>query len=337
MIDKNKHIDSDHLMGKYLSGEAVPEEIRWLEKWVLKAEENKKRFNAIRQTWALTNKTIKASDINIDAEWSKLQSRMDEFDNSKVIAFTEKRKSFIGFKIAAAVVVLISLSFVLYYLFSGSNTEQIVAHESIEVKTLPDGSQVTLNHHTKLSYAIKNSEDKRVVKLEGEAFFDVEQDTKRPFIIETDLAKVEVLGTSFSVNSRKENSVIEVVVETGKVAFKAQGNQIDLVRGQKGIFEKETGKFRKEINTDVNYNSWKTRRMVFENSKLAYVFDKIGQIYHVDLKVSNSEINACMITATFDQQPLEAVLNILEETLDLEIENQGSVIVISGEGCNPPQ
>jgi len=337
MNNKNKHIDPHSLIGKYLTNEASKEEIALLEKWVVEDEANKKLFNDYKQAWSLSNMEKTRKEVGVNDEWKKLESKLFAGKTIQIDRNEKIRKTGFNqyFKIAASVIVLLSLSFVLYYMFSNSGKEQFIADNLVKTTTLADGSEVTLNHNSTITYYKEKKKTKnRKVKLEGDAFFKVEPDASKPFIIETQNVEIEVLGTSFYVNSHENKPTIEVIVNSGKVALKAQKNkQVILTPGEKGIFNKETRELQEIENKDVNYIAWKTKHLEFENKRLTDVVYQISKTYHTDIKIGNPEISNCRITVIFDNQTLDAVLNILEETLDLRIEKQNGKVIISGDGC----
>lgn len=337
MENNEKYIDFNDLTAKYLANEASEEEISLLEEWVLKNDENKKIFNDLKQAWILSNLNKSNKNIDINEEWDKIQLKLFK-DKAKYISINKhsnQRKLIpLVYKIAAAILIpLVSLLF-LYYLVYKPGTDNLIAQDSIITNTLPDGTIVTLNYNSKLTFPEKFNRKIRKVKLEGDAFFNVEHNDEQPFIIETQDINIKVLGTSFFVNSRKQNSTIEVVVNTGKVALKAGDNKIILKANERGIYNKSSGILHKEKNNDVNYNSWKTKYLIFENAVLYDVIRKINEAYHIHIKIINPEMNNCRITVTFNNQSIDAVLNILQETLDLKIEKHNNYISISGKGCD---
>lgn len=337
MKNDNNHIDYAGLIGKYLVKEATAEEINTLEKWVGESDENKDTFNKYKQSWILSGINKENMNIDLNAEWATLSSKL--FENRIEPAPSPKvRKLQPGipliFKIAAAVVVLFTATFFLYNFFMKPGTEKMMATNVIETETLSDGTIITLNRNSTLSYPKQFEKDVRKVKLTGDAFFEVEHNKYQPFVIESQNIEIEVLGTSFYVNAHEENSTIEVVVNSGGVALRSdKEEQIILKAGDKGIFDKKTGQLFREKNTDVNYNSWKTKLLVFDDTKLAEVVDKLNEVYDTNIEIINPEIDNCRITVTFDNMTIEAVINILRETLDIVIEKHDNGYFISGEGC----
>ena len=227
-------------------------------------------------------------------------------------------------------------AFSIYYFINSQGSNQLVAQIQIEEVELSEGSRVTVNSNSKLTYPKNFEKDKREVKLSGEAFFEVAKDPSRPFIINAGDIRVEVLGTSFNVRAYENQEQVEVTVSTGKVAVFALDNPEDrvvLVKGQKAIFYKSSTKIESTLNDNINFASWKTKEIIFEDTPMPDVIRIINEIYKSDLKLVGEQLKECPVTTTFDNQSLESVLKVLESTLDLSIDEKGNSIEISGDGC----
>ncbi len=210
----------------------------------------------------------------------------------------------------------------------------MVASNVIESETLIDGTVITLNRNSTLTYPEKFKKEIREVELSGDAYFEVEHNKNQPFVIKSQDIEIEVLGTSFYVNAHEKNATVEVVVNSGGVALRSdKQNQVVLKAGDRGVFDKKTRQLTRYKNEDINYNSWKTRMLVFDDTELLEVVDKLNEVYNTNIEIINPEINDCHITVTFDNMSIEAVLNILGETLDIIIEKSKQGYIISGEGC----
>ncbi len=159
-------------------------------------------------------------------------------------------------------------------------------------------------------------------------------------------AEVEVLGTSFNINPSNEK--IEVTVASGKVSFREnkennqKQNSILLVKGEKGVLYDKTKNrpdsvpslVRFERNDDINYLAWLNHRLVFENMQMQEVVTKVESYYNVRLKLENSSLKECRFTGTFDQTPLNDVLETLSFGANLQIKKSDSTTyLLSGLGC----
>jgi ferric-dicitrate binding protein FerR (iron transport regulator) len=80
--------------------------------------------------------------------------------------------------------------------------------------------------------------------------------------------------------------------------------------------------------------AWKTRRIQFDDVPLSEIISTLASVYHVNIKLADPGPGNCRITATFDNQPVTSVLNVIRSTLDLQIHNQGNTYLLSGKPCN---
>ncbi|MCG8309419.1 MAG: FecR domain-containing protein [Cytophagales bacterium] len=330
----NRNNDSAYidLITRKLSNEISPEEDQKLGMWLSESNENQQLFDSYKATWYEMDRVKGKTSKDIDSEWARLEQAID-FEG-RTIRINAKFTHV--YRYAAAILMIAVSAFLIYYFLSNRGTEQLVARAQIEEVKLSEGSKVTVNSNSTFTYPKKFEKDKREVELSGEAFFEVAMDPERPFIIHTGDIRVEVLGTSFNVKAYEHHRQIEVTVSSGKVAVYPQQNPDDrvvLVKGQKAIFHKSSTKIEKSLNEDINFNSWKTKVIIFEDAPMPEVIRIINEIYKSDLMLIGDRLDECPVTTTFDNQSLESVLNVLRSTLDLTIERKGDRYEISGKGC----
>ncbi|WP_291727643.1 FecR family protein [Bernardetia sp.] len=310
---------------------------------------------------------------NIEKGWQVLSKKIQEYEAQKDVQQTtqkewvkpspaenKKAKSVSIFreigKIAAALVIGLGLGWWINSSVSVSDNSldnQIIVHQHSDTPlVLPDGSKIWLNKNATIAYNSDfgkfESTQKRNLKLTGEAFFDIARDEKHPFTIDVEgKAEVEVLGTSFNINPTKEK--IEVTVASGKVNFKNnishksdKQQSILLTKGEKGILYDATANrpdsvsmlAKLEKNDDVNYLAWLNHRLVFENMQMQEVVSKVESYYNIRLKLENPNLKECRFTGTFDQTPLNDVLETLSFGANLQIRKSDSTTyLLSGSGC----
>jgi len=229
----------------------------------------------------------RSRNVDVDKAWNKLYNRLE---GDKLI---RKNSTLFNpvFRIAASVILIIGLTFTGLYIgtnsFEKNNINTITAgieQKNLEV-TLPDGSKVVLNRNSKIEYPDKFNRKTRSVKLQGEAFFDIEPNTSRPFIVDAGTANITVLGTSFNVNTG--NNGVEVFVTSGKVMLSSNtGNQsITLEKGDVGSIL--DNKATKMANTDPNYLSWKTEILRFEGDYLGKVLNDLKRVHNINIEVQS--------------------------------------------------
>jgi hypothetical protein len=202
---------------------------------------------------------------------------------------------------------------------------------------LPDSSKVYLNKYSELSYSENLIKGERIVNMKGEIYFDVKKSKNRPFIVSTKTARVEVLGTSFSIKSFSEGRE-EVIVESGKVLFSEngnnEGNKILLTPGMKAYLD-PGNPIVNVLSDHVNDLSWKTNKMIFNETPIKEVIEKIQSYFDVKVNFNGSKILDCHFTGTFDQpKSLEGVLEIISLSINGSYEIKNKEYLLTSKGCN---
>jgi transmembrane sensor len=323
----------EELMTRVLAGEATPQQEAELSSWVSASTENQQRFESFRKIFDVTNrhyqKQSKPVDIDLDQEWDKFHNRI----KMKTIQ-PEAKPSTHWLKMAAAILVLVVSGMVINY-FLYKNDIQYNTTASIVSIQLPDSSTVVLNSRSSLLHKPSFGEESRIVELDGEAYFNVRADSKKPFIIETTKGNIEVVGTSFSVSSYDSLASVEVSVETGIVTFHVPdaGQTVKLTPGQKAVYDKTKNELSTTTYGNPNEFSWGTKRIVFQEATLEEVVATINKTYHVNMTLDQPVSSACVVTVSFENQDLDAVLRVLETTLNITITRNGPDITLNSDGC----
>jgi len=156
--------------------------------------------------------------------------------------------------------------------------------------TLADGTHIWLNSGSQLSYPSEFKTDSREVYLSGEAFFDVKANPNKPFYVITRDIKIKVLGTRFNVSSYNEDNTTQTVLLKGKVTTgknKIFAQTIDLMPGERMIYDKTKENISKD-KVDVRlYASWVNGYLIFENVPITEVFKKLERFYNKEIVVDN--------------------------------------------------
>ncbi len=157
--------------------------------------------------------------------------------------------------------------------------------------TLPDGTKVWLNAASTLTYPSRFSEEERVVKLEGEAYFEVAKAyTKKakgkahnrlPFLVKTSNQVIEVLGTQFNVMAYSDETATKTTLIEGLVSLKTNKDHLKLVPGEQGILHNAT--FYKTV-VDVNQQTaWKDSKFIFYETELQEAMKDLSRWYNLDV------------------------------------------------------
>jgi transmembrane sensor len=196
---------------------------------------------------------------------------------------------------------------------------------------LEDGSEVTLNANSSLKVPKDLlASEMREVWLEGEAFFAI---AKRPhkvrFSVHTENLNVEVLGTKFNVNNRRGHT--EVVLDEGRVKLtsrlKANAAPVYMKPGDLVSLSASDTTLRRKVVSPEKYNAWQTNRLIFEDTPLQIVAEKIEDYYGVTIKFQNHDLTKRELTGTLPNNDLGVVLRTLSATHKLEIIREKDVII----------
>jgi ferric-dicitrate binding protein FerR (iron transport regulator) len=272
-------------------------------------------------------------------EWDDLQT---------IIRIEEASKNGNTFRLfpwlaRAAAAILIILGVIYVYNRQSSSMDQLImqtmvmsGEHSQKQVALPDGTTVFLNRGSELLFPETFDQNSREVYLKGEAFFDVAPNKEQPFVVHAGISKTTVLGTSFNLRAYGKEDDIRLTVVSGKVAFTltddrekvivTPGNMANLNRNSKQISHGE--------NPDLNFLSWKTHELKFDNCPLDELVMVLGRHYTVDIRLENDSTRNCRFTGDFKETELDNILEIITRAIGSTYEQTGDFVVILGPGCN---
>lgn len=321
------------LLGLKLAGEAIPEELEELQRLISKNEEW--RLIAEEITHNIVSEITE--DEKNDAETlffahsvsMQLSGRFEEH-KTKVKPWQSWKKTVLSF---AAVLMIIAGGFYTFQKWQ-SFQDNFSANEIVTKKgnksniKLQDGTQVSMNSDTRLSYGSDFGTKIREVKLEGEAFFDVAHDAAKPFIIHAGNINIKVLGTAFNVKNYIQDGTIETSLIRGKieVTFNDRPNEkIILHPGEKLVIknllantEKQSDRISEskiELNS-VNHlqdsvvaeTAWLKNRIVFNNESFENIAHQLERKFDVDFIFKNANLKGDAYTGDYEKESLEKIL-----------------------------
>jgi len=333
-------------MAKYLDHEMNASEQKDFEKDLKSDKELERILESVREKWNATKTNQNMIEVNTDSSWEKLKNRIENKEkvanHAETVSANKERNIIITvLRIAAVLIITAGLGLIIYRAFIypriSSERQMVVKSEPDRMirTTLPDGSVVHLKANSEIHYKLV-SEGTRELALKGEAFFEIEPDAKKPFIVTAGPAIIKVFGTSFSVTSEEERQIVNVYVESGLVSLsnKTRQNQtVTLEPGYMGILSKSG--IEKKVNSDENWLAWKTGKLVFRMTPLNSVITDLNHTYNIRINLENPDISDCHFTGTFlDHQPVDTVLEVLKTAFNLDIKRTNAYIILKGNGCN---
>lgn len=314
--------NQDLLLAKYFAGEANHHEEAQVRQWM---EQHPQEAAKLKAAWEKQMGIV----VNTRLAWQQVQRRINQTHRIRTL-----RRQLLPW--VAAAVLVFGIGVVWWNMVQTQQIWQISQTNThqLDSLTLADGSKVWLRHTSQLRYPKVFGNSQRVVHLTGEAYFEIVKDTTKPFIIYTGSTATKVLGTSFNLRARPEESKVEVSVNSGKVAFfevAQPSKQLLLTKGKQGRFE--MGKLSKIMAYSPNLMSWKTGVLSFKKAKLRLVARILEKHYGKPVRLINSKLGDCMLTAHLEKLPLRETIEVIALTLNLQYQINEKEVLLNGKTC----
>lgn len=270
---------------------------------------------------------IDADAVNLK-EFISLRKSYDTFLWQDTAGVSKKTKKTFSLRpvtqrilqIAAAFVLAFGLSYIMLQILSKEDIEMQTVYVPAGQRTLvtlADGTTVWVNGKSTLTFPSHFSSRTRNVELDGEAYFDVQKDPEKQFIVSTaHQSAIKVLGTKFNVKAYKEaDEVITTLVE-GKVNFEfnnasQQPQYIIMAPGQKLIYYSQNGKTELYTTSGERELSWKDGKIIFRQTSLRDALDILADRYNAEFVVRENVPHDDSFSGTFTNRNLEQVLNFI--------------------------
>jgi ferric-dicitrate binding protein FerR (iron transport regulator) len=319
----------EHIIIKFLQGEATPEETDFLERWVNEDARHREQFREVNRTFQVAVKLPRFNPKRVDAAWEVFADKIHS-DNKKHRSFFTLRNP-IAVRIAASVLVLL-VAGISWWTYSDVSTQQkaFVQYTNLE-KTrivLPDNSVVWLNANSTLSYDADFGESTRKVILKGEAFFDVTKSQKE-FVVSTDNLSIHVKGTRFNVSTLKDGKE-ETTLEEGRVILKVKGTKqsYDLRPGDQVTYNRNSNHIERNQVKPSNYSSWKEEILLLENLSLRDIADKLEARYKVTIVIDSAIAQRENLTMSIREETLVEVLELIKLSTSLNYTIDGNEVTL---------
>jgi ferric-dicitrate binding protein FerR (iron transport regulator) len=317
--------EMDELLAKYMLGEASGEEIKVVDEWVKASDANLKYFNHFKQIWDNAATLKVESRLDEDASWAEFkQLAANPQPQAKI-----RRMSTGWLKIAAMLLLTIGAATVVYKMLYTYPSQMLTlqAGNVVKTDTLADGSVITLNKNSSITYPDRFTGDSREITLaKGEAFFEIAPDKTKPFLIHINDVVVKVVGTSFNI--KKQDTLTKVIVETGVVQVIRKKIVIRLKPTETAEIDRRSGRITKGVAADRLYNFYRTNLLVADNTPLWRVVQILNDAYNANITIADKRIANRPISTTFIIGSLEDNLSVIRETFNLQTVRKAGKIII---------
>ncbi|MEI6677070.1 MAG: FecR domain-containing protein [Mariniphaga sp.] len=306
------------LLPGYLSGELSDKDRVMIDEWRNVDSENEVIYLESLKAWEAMILLNEMEQFNSFEALRKVNTKISQ---------PQSAKWWINLQRVAAILMLPLLIYSGYLTIQNqtiNNSQEQVMMQTISSRqgmvtqfALADGTKVWLNSASKLEFPTRFTGSKREVILKGEAFFEVTRNEKQPFRVNANELKVEVLGTSFNVVSFEDDTQSEVVLVTGKVALSSENGKIvkeysTMIPGQRAIYQKEAQKVITEQVEVEKYIAWRDGNLIFRDDSMEDVVKRLSRWFNVEITINDPEINNYIYKATFRNENLVQVLNLLK-------------------------
>lgn len=260
------------------------------------------------------------------ASYGKLEKRLPHVRN--------RRLFHLQISMAAATVALLCVMGWFAYDYLRPDVLQTVSTLA-EVRTvrLPDGSEVTLNHFSSLTYPERFRQANRQVTLNGEAYFEVAKDSEHPFIVQAEAVSVQVLGTHFNVEAYRDDPEVKTTLLEGSVAVsdKDQSARIVLRPNESAIYNKVKKSLVLEATSHAPEEiAWRHGKFIFHNLSLQEIARQLSNSFGVDIRISEEALLNYKLTASFTNgESLEQILTLLQQAGQFDYSRNNNQLTIT--------
>lgn len=316
---------------KQLKGKGTTAEVEKFNQWEQESTENQIISDSYKKTWEWSGQYDTPFNPDVEAGLSRLKARIAQDKTNDQVTVSRRQPAKTRslwpqsvIKIAAAAAIVLGFAFLAKNFLQPSSQPFIVSTTSNQQEkvTLTDGSIVWLNENSSLTFNAPGNRTERRATLKGEAFFEVAENPNKPFIIETEDTKVQVLGTAFNVRAVDGEYFTEVQVQSGKVSFKTKETQeeVILTADEKGVYKGQSKTLAKDTDKSLNSIAWHTKTLKFQNTPLQKVLDDLERYFDVNIELTKPELYNCGFTSPFTDANLDVVLKTIQTAYGMELQ-----------------
>lgn len=365
------------LLARHLAAEATAAERAELRAWVQADPTHLQILTTVTRAWERASEAaampVLFSPADVEAAWQRFRPLMAApaaaapaavpavlpaapasvpgAPASRPVWPLQRRAAARRWQLAAGLAMLLGVGFALAKKWLFQPQELVLTYASAAGRRpvqLPDGSRVWLNARSRLRYAgvgLAPAQGRRAVQLTGEAYFEVQPNPARPFVVTTTTAHVRVTGTAFNVRAYAAEDSVEVSVAHGQVWLSpvaALGDSVQLLAGTRAAVHaadapgRIAAPSRRRQAADPNFRAWQTDTLRFTDAPLAQVTRTLRAAFGTSVELSSPGLAQCRFTGTFPRPQPTAVLAVLAAATASRLAPDGrGGYLLQGAGCGP--
>jgi transmembrane sensor len=326
----------ESLLIRYLNGNCTPDETQQVREWLQKPG-SREKMDAIFGKYWLNPKNKPTSAADYDLLLSRIHNRA---------GIRQKRKLNVELfarvlRVAASVALILFSAFFLRegILFHKNNPElgeEMQARTIVRVTgpgekltlKMSDGTKITLNARSEITFTMPFGRDERLVSLRGEAFFEIASDSLRPFRVKTDELTTTALGTQFNVSTRGES--YKVALTQGRVSVEARANPVELIPGQMAVWSPGLTDATPSVSrfNPQRVTAWKEGNLMFDRKPLGAILRELEDWYGVEMRIDPELDKDRRVIGTFQNKNLKDILTGLSFSTGFNFQIRGKIVTI---------
>lgn len=316
---------NDELLIKYLLKETSEDENILVKRWLEAHPDHQKEYEQMKWVWDRSKDSLQSSEVDENLAWEKFKTKRDQRSGSLRLLPVWMRA------VAAVFTIMVIGWLALSFLPPGGRAyfAEVVleAGDSTQKEILLDGTLVTLNKNSRLSYSQKMfTGERRVRLLEGEAYFEVKRDEDTPFYLQSDDLEIKVLGTSFNV--KKQGDYTDVVLDEGSIAVQIGDQALTLEPGQRVSVHGKDKSLEKSTVENRLHRYYLNSKFEAENIPLYQIVEALNAAYGANITIASEGLANRKITTTLEYGSLDQNLEVIKETLGISISGEDKESVL---------
>ena len=316
------------LLKKYFNNKCTSVEVEEIILWFKDNAGGLDGRSMLKQLWNEVEES-EVKNVNFEHLLDKIHHRINIADSKKKFPRDKSINNVVRplftllTKVAAILFIPLLLGSLYYYSKNIRELDQEQIYSEITSPNgsrtsfeLPDGSKVWLNNGSSLRFPIRFTGKYRILELSGEAYFNVTHNSEMPLIVRTSDLQVMVHGTEFNVMAYPEDENIAVTLESGNVSLQRVDenhvkNLIKLKPNQHAVFNKKQKELSYMTVKSDKYTSWKDGKLIFIDDPIDVIMTRLERWYNVDIELKDEELSKYTYTATFTDESLKQILELL--------------------------
>ncbi|UCD38198.1 MAG: FecR domain-containing protein [Fidelibacterota bacterium] len=344
------------MLTRYLAGDCTDQEQLQLEAWMAADPENRMLVEQMQVIWEAS--TPEQEPVNVKRLWSQVAIRAGLREESRASRLVNRLKGLVvgevkdwrfltgpspalRYALVAALVVIVPLLVTRWVGWFPWNlgTPQLITVQISQAErnriAFPDGSSVILDAGTTLRYPKRFTRRTREIHLDGEGFFEVVADSRKPFIIHASDALIQVLGTKFNVRAWEPDERVQVTVAEGHVSFRPMSTPLEagvIIHEGEGSLMRMNGQPTKPVEVDVDeYLGWMRNEAVFRDVPLREVLFQVERWYDLSFDLVVPTVAGERVTMHIRRNSsVEDVLELISVLAGLPYTRDGRRILLGG-------